>query len=78
MPKMKQNKGMKRGNHQINYCNDIAYIKRMDTKSLMLFRSNIDVIESKSKVIRRQKGFATEISVPKKSRSITHIWVILT
>ena len=54
---------MKWGNHQIKYCNNIAYTKWMYNKILMLFGDNIDNIGSKSDVTKRQRGLATKISV---------------
>ena len=43
---------IKWGNHQIKYCNNIAYIKWMYNKILMLFGDNIDNIGSKSNVMK--------------------------
>lgn len=54
---------MKWGNHQIKYCNNIAYIKWMYDKILMLFGDNIDNIGSKSDVTKKQRDLATKISV---------------
>ena len=37
---MKQDNEIQRDGHQIKYCNDIACIKWMDNKSVMLLGSN--------------------------------------
>ena len=51
---------MKRGDHQIKYCHDIACIKWIG-KSVMLLGSNIN--NTGSNVMRRQKGSATKAPV---------------
>lgn len=51
---------MKWGNHQIKYCNNIAYIKWMYDKILMLFGDNIDNIGIKIRCNEKAKRLSNK------------------